>query len=531
MRTCGEVLVELLEAHGIDTVFGIPGVHTVELYRGLPHTSLRHVTPRHEQGAGFMADGYARAGGKPAACFIITGPGLTNIATALGQAYGDSVPVLVISSVNNTRELGLGEGRLHELPNQRNLMAGVTAFSHTLLRPDELPSVLERAFAIFASARPRPVHIELPLDVITAQADHLRQRVAGSASRPAPAAAAVQSAAMLLRQAQRPLLVLGGGAQNAASEARALVDRLGALAVTTINGKGILPANHPLHLGSTLPQPPMLEALAQADVVLAVGTELGETETLLFGGQLSLNGRLIRIDIDPEQLCRSVPAEVAIVADAALAMSALTSSLEGHTPAASGEHAKALRQRLHALLEPRQRIHQRFMATLQEALPGVIVVGDSTQPVYSANLFYQPEQPRSYFNSSTGYGTLGYALPAALGAKLAKPERPVVALIGDGGIQFTIAELATAVELQLPVPILLWNNRGYGEIKRYMADRGIPQIGVDIYTPDFQAIARGFGCQAVQAESLAQLHEALVQASQARGPTVIEIDDDQASTW
>ena len=187
MKTCGEVLVELLDAHGIDTVFGIPGVHTVELYRGLPETHIRHVTPRHEQGAGFMADGYARASGRPAACFIITGPGLTNITTALGQAYADSVPMLVISSVNNTRELALGEGRLHELPNQRNLMAGVTAFSHTLMRPDELPGVLDRAFAVFCGARPRPVHIELPLDVITAPAGHVRRQPAGKARPPAPA--------------------------------------------------------------------------------------------------------------------------------------------------------------------------------------------------------------------------------------------------------------------------------------------------------------------------------------------------------
>ena len=176
MTTCGELLVGLLEAYGIDTVFGIPGVHTVELYRGLPDTGLRHITPRHEQGAGFMADGYARACGRPAACFIITGPGLTNIATALGQAYADSVPALVISSVNNSHELGLGEGRLHELPSQRNLMAGLTAFSHTLLRPDELPEVLARAFGVFHGARPRPVHIELPLDVITAPADHVRRQ-------------------------------------------------------------------------------------------------------------------------------------------------------------------------------------------------------------------------------------------------------------------------------------------------------------------------------------------------------------------
>jgi acetolactate synthase-1/2/3 large subunit len=156
MRTCGEVLVELLEAYGIDTVFGIPGVHTVELYRGLPNTRIRHITPRHEQGAGFMADGYARASGRPAACFIITGPGMTNIATAMGQALADSIPMLVISSVNNRHELALGEGRLHELHDQRGLVRGVSVFSHTLLRPAELPAVLARAFAVFDAARPGP---------------------------------------------------------------------------------------------------------------------------------------------------------------------------------------------------------------------------------------------------------------------------------------------------------------------------------------------------------------------------------------
>ena len=161
----GVALAHLLEAHGVRHVFGIPGVHNVEFYRGLWDTKIRHISPRHEQGAGFMADGYARATGKPGVAMVITGPGLTNIATAMGQAYGDSVPLLVFSSVNQRHELGLGKGYLHEMPNQRNLSAGLTAFSHTLLRPDELPEVLRAAFAVFNSSRPRPVHIEIPIDV------------------------------------------------------------------------------------------------------------------------------------------------------------------------------------------------------------------------------------------------------------------------------------------------------------------------------------------------------------------------------
>ncbi|MDH3521656.1 MAG: thiamine pyrophosphate-binding protein, partial [Myxococcales bacterium] len=159
MATCGEALIRILESYGVELVFGIPGVHTIELYRGLAGSGLRHISPRHEQGAGFMADGYARATGRVAACFIITGPGMTNIATAMAQARQDSIPMLVISSVNRTHQLGLGEGRLHELANQQNLVAGVSVFSHTLMRANELPKVLARAFGVFASQRPGPVHI------------------------------------------------------------------------------------------------------------------------------------------------------------------------------------------------------------------------------------------------------------------------------------------------------------------------------------------------------------------------------------
>src|SRR5580765_4918428 len=203
MATCGEMLVRLLAGYGVECIFGIPGVHTVELYRGVAHSGLRHVTPRHEQGAGFAADGYARASGKPGVCFIITGPGMTNIATAMGEAYADSVPMLVISSVNTRAHLGMAQGRLHELPSQRNLISGVAAFSHTLLDPAQLPEVLARAFAVFASARPRPVHIEIPLDVITAEVGALAPKAWPLPPRAAPDGNAIAAAAKLLRDAKR----------------------------------------------------------------------------------------------------------------------------------------------------------------------------------------------------------------------------------------------------------------------------------------------------------------------------------------
>ncbi len=260
MLTCGELLVQLLEELGVDTVFGIPGVHTVELYRGLPATRIRHITPRHEQGAGFMADGYARVSGKPGVCFIITGPGMTNILTAMGQAYGDSIPMLVISSVNRTEQLGMGGGRLHELPSQQALVSGVSAFSHTLMRPDDLPAVLSRAFALFSSARPRPVHIEIPMDVIIAPADHVRHEPSmrpAWPTRQAPAGEAIARAVKILKAATRPVVLLGGGAIDAGADAVALVEALDAPACCTINAKGLLPKGHPLSLGSNQSLPPV----------------------------------------------------------------------------------------------------------------------------------------------------------------------------------------------------------------------------------------------------------------------------------
>ncbi|HKJ51166.1 MAG TPA: 5-guanidino-2-oxopentanoate decarboxylase [Gammaproteobacteria bacterium] len=530
MKTCGEVLVRILESYGIDTIFGIPGVHTVELYRGLADTGIRHVTPRHEQGAGFMADGYARASGRPAACFIISGPGMTNIVTAMGQAYSDSIPMLVVSSVNRTDELSLGEGRLHELPDQRALVSGVSVFSHSVLNVSELPAVLARAFAVFDSARPGPVHIELPLDVITAPGDALDLAAHRGMNRPGPDPDAIARAAGLLRDAKAPFVVLGGGSIDAPDEARALVDTLGAPTALTINAKGVLPGGHPLSLGSLLPLEPVMEAFKSADVVLAIGTELGETDTLLFDARLHLAGRLIRVDIEAEQLTRNALPEIGICSDAGLAMRALVGALVGFTPDfdKAREKVAALRRDALAGLRADYRLHHRFLDAVAAALPGVVVAGDSTQPVYGANFTYEPDGPRRYFTSSTGYGTLGYGLPAALGAKLARPDLPVVALIGDGALQFTIGELATAVELGLPVPILLWNNHGYGEIKQYMVERGIPTIGVDIYTPDFQAIARGFGCHAVTVDSFEELRSALREAVAADRPTVIEIDESRA---
>ncbi|NML96851.1 5-guanidino-2-oxopentanoate decarboxylase [Paraburkholderia sp. RP-4-7] len=533
-QTCGEALVTLLEGYGVQCVFGIPGVHTVELYRGLDASSIRHVTPRHEQGAGFMADGYARVTGKPGVCFIITGPGMTNIATAMAQAYADSIPMLVISSVNARRQLGSGDGRLHELPSQQGVFAGLAAFSHTLLSVDELPQVLARAFAVFGSARPRPVHIEIPLDVIVAPARGIQLAPVALPARPAASARAIADAANCLSGAQRPIILAGGGAVGAADELRELAERLQAPVTLTINAKGLLPCGHPLLVGSTQSLPETRALVAEADVVLAVGTELGETDyDVVFDGGFAINGRLVRIDIDAQQLMRNFRPDLAIAADAQQALAALCATLreQPSTPAREGWGARrvcAVRAAVTASYDAPTLSQQHLIDTLTSALPGVIIVGDSTRPVYAGNFTYDAPAPRSWFNSSTGYGTLGYGLPAGIGAKLAAPDRPVVCLIGDGGLQFTLPELASAVEAQVPLIVLLWNNFGYGEIRKYMVERDITPVGVDIYTPDFIALARGFGCAAVRVDSPDALVSELQRATGGTVPTVIEIRE---SNW
>ena len=538
MATCGEVLVKLLEGYGVDHAFGIPGVHTVELYRGLAGSTIRHITPRHEQGAGFMADGYARTRGVPGVCFIITGPGMTNITTAMGQAYADSIPMLVISSVQSRNALGGGRGKLHELPDQRGLVTGVSAFSQTLMSADDLPQVLARAFAVFDGARPRPVHIEIPLDVLVEPADHLLPGRPIRVSRAAAAPTTVAQMATRLAQAQRPLILAGGGALAAGAALAALAQHLQAPVALTINAKGLVPADHPLQIGSTQSLPVTRELIGEADVVLAIGTELAETDyDVTFQGGFKIPGSLLRIDIDPDQTVRNYLPELALVADAEQAAQALLAAVQ-QQPAAQRQaswgtaRAARLRQALAASWDQPSLSQTRLLKTLLQTLPEVVLVGDSTQPVYTGNLTLDMPAPRRWFNASTGYGTLGYALPAAMGAWLGssaviKQRAPVVCLIGDGGMQFTLPELASAVEAQVPLIILLWNNHGYEEIKKYMLNRDIKPVGVDIHTPDFIAVAQGLGAAAEQVNDVAQLQAALARAVERNKPTLLQVDQAQ----
>ena len=528
MRTTSTYLIALLEAYGVDTVFGIPGVHTVELYRGLAGSRIRHVTPRHEQGAGFMADGYARAGGRPGICFVITGPGLTNIVTAMAQAYADSVPMLVISSVNAGATLGQGTGQLHELPDQQGLAAKVAAFSHTVREAAELPGLLARAFALFESFRPRPVHLEIPIDLLGAPVGDLpvpqRPR---AAPRPMPDAAALDGAAALLGASRQPLILAGGGARNAGPALRALAERLDAPVVMTVNGRGLLPPEHPLGISVSASLPAVRALIAAADTVLAIGTELGQTDYDMYAeGGFTIPGRLIRLDIDAGQLQRNGLPEIALQGDAAAGCAALLARL----PGASAEHGAAAhcaetRATARRAFGPVMASDLALLEAARDTLPGAPMVGDSTRQVYAGNLGFAASAPGLWFNAATGYGALGYGLPAAIGAGLARPGQPVLCLAGDGGLQFTPAELGTAIEAGVKVILLLLNNFGYGEIKAVMQASGVTPIGVDLHTPDFQLLARAYGWSAEMLARPEDLPARLTAAAVSGRPTLIELRD------
>lgn len=522
---CGEAAIALLDAYGVDTVFGIPGVHTLDFYRGLGRSRIRHVLARHEQGAGFMADGYARVTGRPGVVLPITGPGVTNAATAIGQAYSDSVPMLVLSSENPTSDLGLGRGRLHEVTSQEKVTAPLCAISATARRPEDIAELMHQAFALFASARPRPVHISIPLDILAMPA-RFPLEARPLPGRPQPDEVALGRAAKLLEAAERPAIIAGGGALDAGEPLRALAERLGAPVALTAAGKGILAETHPLCLGATLPSSNTQRLLAMADLILAVGTELAETD---WWTEERPFGRLVRIDIDASQMAGAYPAEEEILADARPALEGLLVRLSRRNrPGGLAEKVAVVKSAVASGAGPLRRKHLILLETVREAVPEeTAILTDMTQIAYSGNQHYPSARPRTWLHPN-GFGTLGWSLPAAVGAKLARPDLPVLAVIGDAGILFSVQELSTAAGLRLPLPILLWNNDGLGQIRDDMIERKIPAIGVTPENPDYQMLAAAFGCRTVHPGSLGEIADALRLALRADRPTLIEVRQDAA---
>lgn len=476
MKTVGMRLIEGLAARGVEVVFGIPGVHTVEMYRGLSGSTVRHVTARHEQGCAFMADGYARVSGKPGVALVITGPGLLNALTAMAQARADSVPILVVSGVNRRASLGRGLGLLHELPNQAAMVDPLCP-TRQISDPAQVGAVLDWAFATMATGRPGPVHIEIPTDVMPMPCPALAAP-ADFAPAPLPAAGDLAMAAAKLNAAKRVVVLAGGGVRGQDAALRSLAGVLDAPVIQTVNARGLMHRS-PL----SVPASPSLDAtralITQADQVLAIGTEFGPTDYDMYvrGGFPDLSG-MIRIDICALQLARQPCAEP-LCGDAGAVIAALLPLI---SPKRGDGSARAEKTRLAAraelggldLLMPAR---LDMVETIRAAMPGAIIVGDSTQPVYAANLYYDHDRPGGWFNAATGFGALGYGPGAAVGAAIAAPGTKVVCLIGDGGLQFSPGELRTAVDEKLPITFIVWNNAAFREIADAMRGANTEVIG------------------------------------------------------
>ncbi len=527
-NTCGERLIDLLAERGVDTVFGIPGVHTIELYRGLVDSEIRHVQVRHEQGAGFMADGYARVSGRPGVCTLISGPGVTNVATPLAQAYADSIPLLLITSIPPNHAYGKGWGLLHDLTDQRAVTAPMTALSAVARSTQEVPELIAQAFAIFESGRSRPVHISIPLDVLSTPVPqawppiHVNRVTAGVTG-------PVEAAVDLLMNAKRPVLCIGGGATGASTSVIRLAEMIDGVVISTHAGKGIVPESHPLSLRASLDKGPSRALRAAADVVLAVGTEMAEADSYV--EKLEINGKLIRVDIDFHQLNSLYVPDVPICGDASEVLELFVATLQERqyarrTAANAVDLAAHTRNEIIEDVLPFQAKHPAILGALRAALPDdAVVMGDITQIVYeSGGVHFPVERPRCW-SYPGAYCPMGCALPMAIGAKLAAPERPVAALTGDGSVMFTIQDLCTAVDLQLAIPILIWKNDSFGAIRDAMEQTGMPPIATNLKNPDFVALAKACHADAAAPESLGQLIDAIGRALLASGPTIIVVDE------
>ena len=522
-RSVGQALVSLLKDYDVDTIFGIPGVHNNELYRGLLNSGMRHILPRHEQGAGFMADGYARATGKPGVCFTITGPGLTNIMTPLGQAYSDSVPILVISSAMDVKDLGQGRARLHEIKDQRAAAETVSGMAATAYAPEDVPELLAKAFASFRTARPRPAYIEIPIDVLSAEATgDWTAKLTQAVSYPDPAA--IDEAAGLLAAAEQPLFIIGGGAIGAADALRVLADRFNAIVMPTVAGKGVVPDAHPMNVGAIMARGHGKKCIANADVVLAVGTEFSETD--FWEEWIPINGKIVRIDIDPDKLADRYGGDVTIMADAGVAAAALVEATADAATASSLTHedATAIKHAIKDSEEPSRKVMRNVLAELRGALPeDAVLVTDMTTLAYAGNELFPVPNPRQWMHPN-GFGTLGYALPAAIGARFGVEGKPVVAIAGDYGFQYTLNELAVAAEYKQPLVIVLWNSAGLQAIMNDMDRKDIGHIATNPLNPDFEKFAAAYDTAYFNVDKMEGIAGAMAAALNEQRPAIVEID-------
>jgi acetolactate synthase I/II/III large subunit len=529
--TGGEALVAGLVAHGVDTVFGLPGVQTYGLFDALKRAEdrIRVICPRHEQTCAYLALGYAISTGRPGVCSVVPGPGLMNAAAGLLTAFGVNAPVLCLTAEVPSAWIGRGRGHLHEMADQLAVLRQLTKWSALIEEPSQAPAQLARAFQEMQSGRKGPVGLEMPWDHFTKKVPFAAVAPLPPVPPPAADPAAIAKAARLLGQARAPMIMVGGGALAAAREVTALAEHLGAPVVAFRVGLGILSSEH--ELSHTIASG--RELWADTDVLVAIGTRLEIPDFRWRSKPPAL--RTIRIDIDPREFER-VPADIAVLADAADATAALMAELGRLSPAprpgrrAASRAARATAAAAVEGLKPQIE----YLRAIRAALPrDGFFVDEMCQAGYTSWLGFPVYGPRSFVTS--GYqGTLGYGFPTALGVKVAHPDRAVVSVTGDGGFMFACAELATAVKYDIGVAVIVFDNGAFGNVRRDQQRAFGRVIGSDLGNPDFVRLGESFGVPSRKVATPAALERELKTAFSGRGPTLLVVPverDTETSPW
>jgi len=525
--TGGQALVASLLRQGIDTIFALPGVQLDgafdALYDARANGEVRIIHPRHEQGAAYMADGYARATGRIGTCMVVPGPGLLNASAALATAYACNQPVLCVTGQIQSDLIDFGRGLLHEIPNQLGMVRSVTKHAARATTPAEIPALVDTAIRELWQGRIRPVEIEVPPDTLFATGDVELLAPAPGQERPAGDPDAIREAAKLLGNAENVVIFAGGGihVSEAWDELLALAELLQAPVITSQNGKGAISDRHYLAHMSYAAR----DLLPRADVILAVGTRLVEPTTYPWGIKAGDGRTVIKLDIDPDEISRNYPATVGIVADAQAGLAALAEETARHNRSRTSREAEltAIKE---AATEALNSVHPQalFARAIRRQLPDDgIVVGEMTQIAYWSNVGFPVYAPRTYM--TPGYqGTLGWGFPTSLGVKVGAPDKVVVSVNGDGGFGFALNELATQAQHDIRSITLVFNDSAYGNVRRIQTEEFNGRtIASDLQNPDYGKLAEAFGVAGRRAETPADLETHLAEAIAADEPTLIEI--------
>ncbi len=520
IKTGGEAVVEALIAQGIGTLFGLPGIQNDWLYNALfdNRDKIKVIHTRHEQGTSYMALGYAQATGKPAVFNVVPGPGILNASAGLATAYSLNAKVLCLTGQIHSVNIGKGKGDLHEIPQQSEILRGLSKWSDLVLHPADAGRKVAQAFYEMHSGRPRPVALEVPPDILKMRAEVPDDAPVWQPFYPPVDSGAIETAGNWLGQAKHPMIFVGGGAQGVSAEVTQLAELLQAPVVAYRTGHGVLDSRHYLSLKS----PESHEYYKKTDVVLAVGTHM-RIPLSRWGTDSDM--KVIRIDVDNDAMRRIQKPDLPIVARAEDALPPLINTVDQNNRKRESREnemlaLKAKWRETIAYLEPQIS----YLSILREELDeDGIFVDELTQVGYAARISFPVYKPRSFISS--GYqGTLGYGFPTALGVKMAKPEVPVLSIAGDGGFMFTVGELATAVQHRIPLVTIVFNNDAYGNVRTMqIRDYDERVIATDLLNPDFVKLAESFGANAFRAETEEELRRALRYGFASALPTLIEV--------